>query len=76
MSHLSLGNVNSTFQAYDSFYAYYLENFKPTGQVVGTNVELGSRLISKELAREDPEKIVDIMLALAGNDTVLGIKWV
>jgi len=70
------GQVFSSFQAYDSFYAYYLENNKPTNPAVGINVELGSRLISKELAQDNPEKIADIMLATAGNEGRLGINFV
>jgi FAD/FMN-containing dehydrogenase len=57
---------------YDSFYPWYLSFFDTDGQV-GTNVELGSRLIPRDLAEHNPEKVTDVMLAIPDG---VGMKYV
>ncbi|KAF9458246.1 hypothetical protein BDZ94DRAFT_1284944 [Collybia nuda] len=48
---------------YDSFYTFYLETFITDGEV-GTNMELGSRLLPHDLSKQNPEKVAEIMLAI------------
>ena len=58
------GDTVSDTQPIDSFYAMYKTAFSAAGGV-GFNVELSSRLMSKELVERDPESVAQIMVDVA-----------
>ncbi|KAF9011812.1 hypothetical protein BDQ17DRAFT_1503458 [Cyathus striatus] len=65
------GTEAMTMAPYESFYSWYKELFGSNanaagGSQVGHNVELGSRFISKDMAEFNPERVVDVMLAING----------
>jgi hypothetical protein len=57
---------------YDSFYSWYAASFPMTGQV-GTNVELGSRLLPRDEAVNNAANVADIMLSVQGG---VALKYV
>ncbi|KAF9458244.1 hypothetical protein BDZ94DRAFT_1174028 [Collybia nuda] len=57
------GVVQHNTTHFDSFYSWYSATFSTDGET-GTNVELGSRLIPRNLAEHNPETVADAMLAL------------
>jgi hypothetical protein len=54
---------------FDSFYSWYKQIFS-TGEQVGTNTEMGSRLIPRSLIEADPASVAESMLAVTG-----GVGW-
>jgi FAD/FMN-containing dehydrogenase len=57
---------------YDSFHAWYEASFNSTGQV-GTNEELGSRLLPRDEAANNAQNVAEIMLAVDGG---VGLRYV
>jgi hypothetical protein len=57
------GDAGAIFTPFDSYYKWYSDTFSG-GEQVGSNVELGSRLISADLSRNNPDKVADIILAV------------
>ncbi|KAM6494750.1 hypothetical protein JOM56_009373 [Amanita muscaria] len=53
-------------QSFPSFYDAYLEFFNVTGQVGGTN-EFVSRLVSLEIAKDQPEKVSKVALGVSNS---------
>lgn len=64
------GLASISASPFDSFYSWYSSNSETDGQV-GTNVELASRLIPRDIAENDPAKVAEAMLAVQG---VVAIK--
>jgi len=60
------------FVPYDSFHAWYTTSFTSPGQV-GNNEEMGSRLLPRDQAENNPEEVAEIMLAVDGG---VAIKYV
>lgn len=48
---------------YDTFYTWYT-TFFAVGQAVGTNAELGSRLLPRTVVEADPARVADAFLAI------------
>ncbi|KAK7024262.1 hypothetical protein VNI00_016479 [Paramarasmius palmivorus] len=51
---------------FPSFYAFYQQFFVTTNGQVGGNVEISSRLYSRELYEEEPEKMASVLLSFEG----------
>ncbi|TFK31866.1 hypothetical protein BDQ12DRAFT_693389 [Crucibulum laeve] len=51
---------------YDSFFSWYTQFFSLGVGQVGYNVELGSRLLPRQMVETNAEKVADIMLSLEG----------
>ncbi|KAF8340248.1 hypothetical protein F5887DRAFT_1062652 [Amanita rubescens] len=54
-------NVVSSVTSIPTYYEWYLSFFNTTGQV-GTNGELISRLLSREAAEQQPDKVAEVVL--------------
>ncbi|RDB23754.1 hypothetical protein Hypma_009405 [Hypsizygus marmoreus] len=66
------GNATET-QSYivpfDSFYEWYQATFAG-GEQVGTNVEMGSRLVPRDIVERNPAKVAQAMLAIEGGVSI------
>ena len=65
-------NFTTTFP---SFYNWYLQFiYNNTGQV-GGRVEISSRLLSKELAEKNPQKVAKVMVSLIEEGKTDSVAW-
>ena len=52
-------------QPYPSFYSWYTALFS-TGRQVGSNIEIASRLITREVMEQSPQALADIIISMNG----------
>lgn len=64
-------NVVSIVTPIPTYYEWYLSLFNRTGEV-GSNSELISRLLSREAAEQQPEKVAEIVLNVTAS---LGLEF-
>ncbi|GLB39902.1 putative oxygen-dependent FAD-linked oxidoreductase family protein [Lyophyllum shimeji] len=65
------GKAGAYSMHYDSFYPWYKATFGTDGQV-GSNVELASRLLSRDMAENHADEVADMILTVGG----VGINFV
>lgn len=56
-------DIQTFIVPYDSFYPFYITTFG-TGEQVGTNIEVGSRLIPRDIMQSSPADVAQAMLAV------------